>query len=330
MPTFACSERRLGTTFEAESRHDIRSMMAVLELKRSRCRQAVVARRATSGWALAALLLAGFMGMVEGRCAEVAPPADARLLLASRLANYAGCEDAAWMHLPAIGIRHVFMSVPAADQVEATRRRLAEHDLDAVVFRGDADLSQPEGLDRLESQLAVCERLAVRHLFLSVKRREVEKAVMYGRLRQGGELAARHGVTIVIETHPDLGTNGDVLRETMIGVNHPHVRVNFDTGNIHFYNRGADAPTELRKVIEYVATVELKDHIGEFESWHFPALGRGRVDIPGVLRILREHRFCGPVTIEIEGVRGVPRSHADIERDVADSVSYLRSLAAFE
>jgi inosose dehydratase len=108
------------------------------------------------------------------------------------------------------------------------------------------------------------------------------------------------------------------------------VRVNFDTGNIHFYNRGTDAPTELGKIIDYVATVELKDHNGEYESWHFPALGRGRVDIPAVLRILRAHRYAGPITIEIEGVRGVARSQAEIEKDIADSVAYLRSLAAFE
>lgn len=281
------------------------------------------------GWALTVPLVAGALLRADGGAAGGEGVSEPKFLLAARLANYPGCEEAAWTHLPSIGIKHVFLSVPAPDQVGATRRRLADHHLTAVVLRGDADLSRAEGLERLAEQLAVCEQMGVKYLFLSVKRQKVEKALIYARLRQGGDLAARHHVTIVLETHPDLGTNGEVLRETMLQVNHPHVRVNFDTGNIHFYNRGTDAPSELRKIIDYVATVELKDHNGDFESWHFPALGKGRVDIPAVLRILREHRYAGPVTIEIEGIQGVARSREQIERDMADSVAYLRSLGRF-
>lgn len=252
------------------------------------------------------------------------------LVLACRLANYGPHEAAAWTHLPAIGIRHVFMNVPAPGQVEATRKRLAEHGLTAVVLRGETDLSLPAGVDRLAEQLAICERMGVKYLFLSPKRHGTAKAVMYERLRQAGDVARRHGVTIALETHPDLGTNGDVHRETMQRINHPNVRVNFDTGNVHYYNRGTDAPTELKKVVEYVATVEVKDHNGEFEAWHFPALGRGVVDIPGVLRLLQERGYMGPITIEIEGIKGVERTLADLQKDLEDSVRYLRSLQPFK
>lgn len=260
--------------------------------------------------------------------AESAP--QSRFTLACRLANYQGCEQAAWTHLPSIGVHHVFLSVPAADEVEIVRKRLADHGLKAVVFRGDADLSRPEGVGQLDGQLAVCERMGVKYLFLSVKRRDVPKALVYQRLRQAGDLAARHGVTIAIETHPDLGTNGDVLLETMRQVDHPRVRVNFDTGNIHFYNDGMNAATELRKILACVATVEIKDHDGGVGEWRFPALGRGSVNIAAVLRILREHGYSGPITMEIEGVKDVFRTPQQIQDDIAESAAYLRTLAAFE
>jgi inosose dehydratase len=250
--------------------------------------------------------------------------------LACRLSNYQEYESKAWSHLPSIGIRYLFMNTPAPEQVETTRRRLAEHGLRVVVLRGDADLSNPSGLERLATQLETCEELGARFLFLSVKRQGVAKSVIYERLRHAGDLARQHGVVIALETHPDLGTNGDVQRETMRQVNHPNVRVNFDTGNIHYYNRGTDAPTELRKIIDYVATVELKDHNGQFESWCFPALGRGVVDIPAVLRLLREHGYSGPVTMEIEGIQGARRTQREIEHDIEDSARYLRSLGQFE
>jgi sugar phosphate isomerase/epimerase len=82
--------------------------------------------------------------------------------------------------------------------------------------------------------------------------------------------------------------------------------------------------------ITHVATFEAKDHNGEFESWHFPALDKGRGDFPAVLRSLREHGFSGAVTLEIEGINVVPRTQAEIERDLADSVAYLRSMGNFK
>jgi sugar phosphate isomerase/epimerase len=283
--------------------------------------------RSSGGWrwlALGGALSLGALGRAaETKAAVTTPLAN---VLACRFANYQAHEAAAWTNLPALGFTHVFMAVPAPDQAEAVRQRLARHGLTAVVLRGDADLSQPAGGERLAEQVATCERLGVRYLFLSVKRREVPKETIYERLRQGGEVAARHRVTIALETHPDLCTNAELQRETMRRVNHPNVRINFDTGNIHFYNRGTDAPTELRQIVEFVATVEVKDHNGEFESWHFPALGRGIVKFPEVLAILREHRYAGPITLEIEGVKDVPRNLQQIQQDLADSVAYLGTL----
>jgi sugar phosphate isomerase/epimerase len=45
--------------------------------------------------------------------------------------------------------------------------------------------------------------------------------------------------------------------------------------------------------------------------------------------MLREHDYTGPVTLEIEGIKGIRRSRQDIERDLADSAAYLRSLCKF-
>jgi sugar phosphate isomerase/epimerase len=251
-------------------------------------------------------------------------------VLACRISCYGKYEDAAWTHLPSIGVRHVFLNVPAPDQVEATKKRLSRHGLTAVVLRGDADLSEASGVAKLAAQLEVCESMGVQYMFLSAKRHGAEKEVIYERLRQAGDMAKKHGVTIALETHPDLGTNGDVHLETMKRINHPNVRVNFDTGNIDFYNENADAPTELKKIVDYVATVEVKDHDGKYMSWNFPSLGRGVVNIPEVLRILKEHGYAGPVTMEVEGIEGVEWDEAETKKNMADSAAYLRSLGNFQ
>jgi len=286
-------------------------------------------RRGVALVALISLLSACWMGTARG--ADGAPEgSEPENVLACRLASYGKFQDVAWTHLPSIGIKYVFLNVPAPDQVEATKKRLVEHGLIAVVLRGDADLSKASGVGRLAAQLEICERMGVKYMFLSAKRRGAEKRVIYERLRQAGDTAKKHGVTIALETHPDLGTNGDVHLETMKQINHPNVRVNFDTGNIHFYNKNTDAPTELKKIIDYVATVEVKDHNGEYMTWNFPPLGRGVVNIPEVLRILKEHGYSGPLTMEIEGIEGVKWDEAETKKNIADSAAYLRSLGNFE
>jgi sugar phosphate isomerase/epimerase len=247
-------------------------------------------------------------------------------ILAVRLASYGAYQETAWTHLPSIGVRHLFMNAPSADELPTLKARLDRAKLDVAVFRGEFDMSRADCLERLEKQLAVCKQMGVRYLFVSPKHAGVSLETSYQRLREAGQLAERYGVTISLETHPDLGTNGEVQLETMKRVDQPRIRVNFDTGNITYYNQGTDAVAELRKILPYVATVEFKDHDGKLKSWYFPALGTGRVDFPGVVAELRNAHFQGPMTIEIEGIENQPWDERQTQQAIADSVAYLRQL----
>jgi sugar phosphate isomerase/epimerase len=279
------------------------------------------------------------VGLIAALIAASAPvrgggqPTDrdaSRCPLACRLASYGKYQETAWTHLPALGVHHVFLSVPRADEVEAVQRKLAAHRLKPLVMRGQTDLGDARCLDELAAQLAVCETMGVHYLFLSPKHSGIDKGAAYERLRRAGEIARRHGVTIALETHPDLGANAEAHLETMRRVNHPNIRVNFDTGNITYYNDGADVVAELKKIVAYVATVELKDHGGKVRTWDFPALGRGKIDFVGVLAVLKEHGYTGPITIEVEGIEGQSWDEAETKAAIADSVAFLRKLASFK
>jgi sugar phosphate isomerase/epimerase len=256
-------------------------------------------------------------------------PAPLEWRLGCRLASYGKYQETAWSHLASIGVHYVFLSAPGAEDTAEIQRKLEHHRLTPLVLRGQADLGQPGSVDDLARQLAVCEKMGVHYMFLSPKHTGVDKETACQRLRSAGEVARRHDVVIALETHPDLGTNGLVHLETMKRINHPNVRVNFDTGNITYYNRGADVVAELRTIIDYVATVELKDHGGKPFTWDFPALGQGKIDFPGVLEVLKAHHFSGPITIEVEGVEGKIWNEDQTKKAVADSVAYLRKLAPF-
>src|SRR4030043_435614 len=110
-----------------------------------------------------------------------------------------------------------------------------------------------------------------------------------------------------------------VCRPTMQAVDHPNVRINYDTANVSFYNRGVTAVGELGKLIDYVATVHLKDSTGKFEEWVFPTLGTGVADFPEVFRMLNARGFAGPCTMELEGTKGVDFDEAGQLKYIADS-----------
>lgn len=273
------------------------------------------------------LMVLASAAATPAEAAEHEPP---RWPLAVRLLSYGPYIEEGWAHLESMGVRHVFLSVPTSEEKAEIRAKLQAHHLQPVVFRGNADLASPDFSDQIRPQLETCREFGVKYLFLSAKRGETPKEEAYRRLRAAGDIARENGVIIALETHPDLGTNGRVQVETMQAIRHPNIRVNFDTANITYYNRDTSAVAELKTSIGYVATVEFKDHTGAWETWDFPVLGKGVVDFPEIVRLLRQAAYEGPVTIEFEGTKGVELTKEQLFQAIADSVSYARSLGVFE
>ncbi|HSW47430.1 MAG TPA: sugar phosphate isomerase/epimerase family protein, partial [Phycisphaerae bacterium] len=205
-------------------------------------------------------------------------------LIACRILSYGKYQHRAWAHLPSIGIRNVEMPIPPADQKADVRKKLADNGLRVTSLQSLCDVTLPDAVDIMRPQLEACVEFGANYCFLSAKAKETDRAIVHDRLRAIGEAAKSLGVTVVLETHPDLVTNGDVGRQTMRAVNHPNVRINYDTANVYFYNRDVTAVGEMAKLIDDIASVHLKDSTGKFEEWVFPTLGTGVVDFPEIFR----------------------------------------------
>lgn len=246
--------------------------------------------------------------------------------IACRILSYGNYQERGWSHLPEIGIRNVEIAVPAPADEKATRQKLADHGLTATSMIAKCDITQQTAVDTMKSQLDTIATFEPKICFLSVKAGECDRRLVWQRLWAIGEAAARLGIVVALETHPDLAMNGDIARQTVVAINHPSIRINFDTANIYFYNRNTTAVAELKKVIEFVAAVHLKDTPGGYQEWTFPALGTGVVDFPEVFKLLGERNYRGPYTMELEGTKGVERTEAQQLEYVADSVKYLRKI----
>jgi inosose dehydratase len=160
----------------------------------------------------------------------------------------------------------------------------------------------------------------------------IERRAIVEHLRRLGDTAGEQGMTLALETHKGPTQNAQAMLALMDAIAHPHVRLNFDTGNIAYYNNAADPCVELEQVKHLVANVHLKDNRGGFEDWYFPAIGDGgSVDFVRVRRILDGVGFAGPYTIEIEGIAGEPEPGSEARQDrIARSVLHLRACGYFD
>ncbi len=249
-------------------------------------------------------------------------------VIACRILSYGKYQHRAWAHLPQTGIRHVEMPIPPAEQKAEVKKRLSDNGLRVTTLQSVCDVTLANAVEVMRPQLEACVEFGASYCFLSAKAKDADRSIIYNRLRQIGDAAQSVGVTVVVETHPDLVTNGDVALQTMQAVDHPGIRINFDTANVYFYNRGVTAVGELAKVIDYVASVHLKESTGKFEEWVFPVLGTGVVNFPEVFRLLSGRGFSGPFTMELEGTKGVDFDEAGQLRYIADSAAYLRGIGA--
>jgi sugar phosphate isomerase/epimerase len=241
-----------------------------------------------------------------------------------------GCGD----HIAALGVKHVELGVPGPEAVDGVRTELARTGLSLSSAQMRLDLSDADSVQSIARQAHTARDLGARYGFISVKAGGLGLERAYERLREAGELAAAHDVVLVVETHPDLAHNGDVARQTMEAVDHPGVRVNYDTANVLYYSDGPtllDSVTELTKVLPWVASLHLKEYASEKpRAWAFPALGEGSIDFGAIVALLRTNSFEGPLTLELEGCEGEELTREQQYERVRKSVEVVRALGITE
>jgi sugar phosphate isomerase/epimerase len=251
-------------------------------------------------------------------------------ILSCNLGSYRGHLDAAYEHLPSIGVKHVEIGLPAPDDIPAVLANLASHGLSPATVMASADIGSDAFAEQWAAIADGAVSCGVKVVFTSIHVGDKPREEAYARIRAAGDECAGRGVTMAMETHPDLMTNGSVALATLQAIDHPNVRMNFDTANVLYYNEGTDTVAELTKVAPYVASVHLKDSAGVYHGWNFPTLGQGIVDFPTVFHMLNEVGMFGPFTMELEGIEGQRFNAEEACADVAASVAYLRSTAEFE
>ncbi|HEY8745239.1 MAG TPA: sugar phosphate isomerase/epimerase family protein, partial [Chloroflexota bacterium] len=135
--------------------------------------------------------------------------------------------------------------------------------------------------------------------------------------------AQSNGVVLGIENHGGLPGTAAEVRQVLVAVNSPALRLILDVGN--FVGVGDDPVAAARALAEYVVHVHLKD-LGpaptEANSRRENVqLGDGTIDLAQIFRILKENHYAGYLSIEYEG-------RADPTEAVRRSAAHVRRLLA--
>ena len=246
----------------------------------------------------------------------------------------------AYREFPALGIRHV--EVPCGpsgmapfapelivgDALKMFRERLAALGVEPITVGAYCDvLTQTDLLKRrIDFAQAIGATIVVSDATRQLSVEAEDWARIVRTLRQLGDHAAGRGVKLALETHGGITRNGALCAKLLDEVDHPAVGVNYDTGNIYYYNQGFDPAEDVKLVAHRVIQVHLKDTRGGKGEWLFCGLGEGRVDFPAVVKTLREAGFDGPWSLEIEGERGEDLTRAQSAERIRRSLEYLRSI----
>lgn len=140
-------------------------------------------------------------------------------------------------------------------------------------------------------------------------------------VRRVADHAARHGVVLAVENHGDL--RAEELAQLIEDAGRPNLGVCLDTVNL--LRVGDDMLAGTATLAPLCRMVQMKDHAaGDPTVPGGPlctALGEGMADLRGVLRVLGDAGFAGPVCVELASLGPGPVDELAL---LARSVAWLR------
>ena len=138
------------------------------------------------------------------------------------------------------------------------------------------------------------------------------------------EKCEKRNKMLLLETHGNNYATGGSLKKLAQKLNN-RVKINYDTANVLFY---ADIlPYEdLEASADYVEFIHLKDKLGSYQEWNFPAIGDGFLDFPRLFRTLKQANYQGPISVEIEFTPSGPKDLDEVNESVIKSFNYLSNI----
>ena len=155
---------------------------------------------------------------------------------------------------------------------------------------------------------------------------EAKKQIFYKEASEIADYARSKNINICFEIHGGWHSNGKQGAEIIKTINHPNIRLNYDTANVIFFD-GGNPEEDLAYAIPYMSFMHLKDKIGGAGVWNFPALGDGEINFIKIFKMLKD--YDGPISVEIE-LPGKTHTLEEVNAAFRKSYDFLKQNGFFK
>jgi sugar phosphate isomerase/epimerase len=239
-------------------------------------------------------------------------------------AGYRACEIGAvkgWFE-------HIDPDTVDPAEIRRIGRKLADLGLTPVSLSGHAQLQTAEGAARFARALEIAATLGMTIVNTATGDASTpeEREAYFVNVAALCDRAAELGLKIGMETDSNMLPTAEAGVAILDRINRPDVLgFNYDPGNVVYY-AGADPLRDIQFALPRLVHVHFKDKIGGKGVFNFPPPGDGEIDMRGLLHVLDEAGYAGPISAEVEfDERGWP-DYDDCLAAAKRSVENLRGM----
>jgi sugar phosphate isomerase/epimerase len=213
-------------------------------------------------------------------------------------AGYHACEIGAvkgWFE-------HIDPDTVTNREIDRIKRKLADLGLKPVSLSGHAQLQTDEGAARFARAIDIAAELGMEivNTYTGDATTEEEREAYFANVASLCDRALGHGLKIGMETDSNMLPTAEIGIAILDRIDRPEViGFNYDPGNVVYYT-GADPLADVHFALPRLVHFHFKDKIGGEGVFNFPPPGDGELDLTGLLAILDESGYTGPISAEVE------------------------------
>ncbi len=215
-------------------------------------------------------------------------------------------------------------------QLNDIKELLCEYGIKCIGIGAHSNVMKKEGVANLLKSIDLAEKFDCKYIITATGDAHndadviEDETVLAENLAPIIEKCEKLNKLLVLETHGNNFPTGVSLKKLAKSLNN-RVKINYDTANVIFY--GNTFPYEdLEASVDYVEFIHLKDKLGSYNEWNFPAIGDGDLDFSKIFKILKKATYKGPISVEIEFTPSGPANLEEVNHCVSKSYSYLSKL----
>ncbi|NLC40014.1 MAG: sugar phosphate isomerase/epimerase [Clostridiaceae bacterium] len=192
----------------------------------------------------------------------------------------------------------------ADEELDRIQKKMSDLGLECIAVSGHCNLTDADRLNDFRDNMELAHRFGAKYINSSTGEAHFGEDeaftddVLIKNIKTLLPDLEKYDLVLGLEVHGEYGT-GESLVDLVKGVNSPRVGINYDTGNVVYWG-GGSLMDDIKKCVDDVVFVHLKDKVGMDNSWNFPAIGQGELDLLGFIEYVEEKGYKAPYSLEIE------------------------------